>query len=459
MSASDPARLAERLVEMVGRRAEAAVTVTHARQGLTRFANSCIHQNVLDEHTEVYLEISRDGRPAAATTYRTDDEALAGLADGAWAAAALRPVDPSWAGLAPPAGLRCAKDVHYDPATAEVGPAERAEAVAAFVAAGGGLEGAGFCETSLNDHYFANSAGQRLESHGTGAAFDAILRMRGSDDRPCSDGVASTYSSRFADLDPEALGRHAAGRARHGDRPVELPAGHYEVVLEARCVAYLMDFFTFYGFNGRAVTEGRSFVTVGERQLDPALSMTDDATDPRQVGPVFDAEGTPKRRAPLVEAGVVTGVTHDRRSAAQAGGGTATTGHGVVGGAAFGAIATAMLVEPAAAGAARPLGALVSDVEHGLLVSDFWYTRVLDPKTLVATGLTRNGVFMIENGEVGRAVTNLRFTQSYVAALAPDKVLGVADDGRLAPGGLHVSLHHAPSLHLAAWNFTGNASS
>ena len=239
---------------------------------------------------------------------------------------------------------------------------------------------------------------------------------------------------------------------------MELPAGHYEVVLEARCVAYLMDFFTFYGFNGRAVTEGRSFVAVGERQLDPVLSMSDDAGDRRQLGPVFDAEGTPKRRAPLVEAGVVTGVTHDRRSAAKAGGGATTTGHCVTGGEAFGAIATATFTEPAVAGGACPAASLVSGVERGLLVSDFWYTRVLDPKTLVATGLTRNGVFLIENGEVGRAVSNLRFTQSYVAALAPGHVLGVGDDGRLAPGGLHMSLHYAPSLHLAAWNFTGNAS-
>jgi predicted Zn-dependent protease len=97
-------------------------------------------------------------------------------------------------------------------------------------------------------------------------------------------------------------------------------------------------------------------------------------------------------------------------------------------------------------------------VERGLLVSDFWYTRVLDPKTLVTTGLTRNGVFLIENGEVRRAASNLRFTQSYVAALAPGQVLGMGDDGRLSPGGLHLSLHYAPSLHLAAWNFTGNAS-
>jgi predicted Zn-dependent protease len=457
MSASDPAALAEKVVEMVGRRAEAAVTVTHTRQGLTRFANSFIHQNVVDEHTEVYLQLSLDGRAATATTYRSDDQALEGLAGRALVAAALRPVDPAWAGLASPAALLSPSDLHYDPATAGVGPAERAEAVAAFVSDGDGLVGAGFCETTRNDRYFANSAGQRLDSHDTSAALDAILRVPGPDGGPSSDGVASTYSFRFADLDGEALGRHAAARARSGADPIELPPGRYEVVLEARCVAYLMDFFTFYGFNGRAVTEGRSFVALGERQLDRALSLSDDATDRRQLGPLFDAEGTPKRRAPLVDAGVVTGVTHDRRSAAKAGGGATTTGHCIPGGEALGAVATATVLE-AAAGAVRPVSSMVSEVERGLLVSDFWYTRALDPKTLVATGLTRNGVFLIENGEVGRAVSNLRFTQSYVAALAPGQVLGVGDDARLAPGGLHFSLHCAPSLHLAAWNFTGNAS-
>jgi predicted Zn-dependent protease len=403
------------------------------------------------------LQLSVEGRPATATTYRSDDQALAALADRALAAAALRPVDPAWAGLAPPEALVAPGDLHYDPATALVGPDERAEAVAAFVSAGDGLEGAGFCETTLNDRYFANSAGQRLDSHDTSAALDAILRLPGPDGGPSSDGVASTYSFRFADLDGGALGHHAAGRARQGAGPVEVPAGRYEVVLEARCVAYLLDFFTFYGFNGRAVSEGRSFVARGERQLDPVLNLSDDVIDRRQLGPLFDAEGTPKRRAPLVEAGVVTGVTHDRRSAAKAGGGAVTTGHCVPGGEAFGAVAMATLLE-AAPSAVRPVPSMVSEVERGLLVSDFWYTRALDPKTLVATGLTRNGVFLIENGEVGRPVSNLRFTQSYIAALAPGQVLGVGDDARLAPGGLHLSLHCAPSLHLAAWNFTGNAS-
>ena len=96
---------------------------------------------------------------------------------------------------------------------------------------------------------------------------------------------------------------------------------------------------------------------------------------------------------------------------------------------------------------------LIADVERGLLVTDFWYTRILDPKTQVVTGLTRNGTFLIEKGKVTGAVRNLRFTQSYVDALGPGNVLGVGDDARLYEtwGGTS----HVPSLRLASWNFTG----
>jgi predicted Zn-dependent protease len=451
MTGPDLRQLAHDVLSLVGDRAEAAVSVTRARAGLTRFANSFIHQNMVDEHVEVALQISCAGRPASAYTYRTDGESLASLAERALTAASLRPVDPSWPGLAPPAPLVAAADCHYDGATAASGPAERADTVAAFVEAGGGLSAAGFCETTLNERFFANSAGQRLSSRDTSAALDAIAR------NGRSDGVASRYSSRLADVDGAALGARAAISARRGTSPVELPAGDYEVVLSARCVAYIMDFLSVYAFNGKAVTEQRSFIVPGQEQFDSALSIWDDGTDPRHVGPLFDGEGTPKAMTPLVTGGRVSGVCHDRRTAAVSGQGASSTGQALPGAETVGAIATSLFMGPAGGGSLPP-ETLISRVGRGLLVNDFWYTRVLDPKTLVATGLTRNGVFMIEGGEVTVPVTNLRFTQSYAAALAPGRVLGVGNDGQLAPGGLHVALNHAPSLHLASWHFTGNAS-
>jgi predicted Zn-dependent protease len=110
---------------------------------------------------------------------------------------------------------------------------------------------------------------------------------------------------------------------------------------------------------------------------------------------------------------------------------------------------------PSIAASARPF---VARMRRGLLVTDLWYTRVLDPKTLVVTGLTRNGVWLVENGEVVRPVSNLRFTQSYPQALGPGQVLGIGAESVLLPDSWGGSRYAAPVLHLASWNVTGNAS-
>jgi predicted Zn-dependent protease len=163
---------------------------------------------------------------------------------------------------------------------------------------------------------------------------------------------------------------------------------------------------------------------------------------------------------------VTTAVAHDRRTAAVAG--TASTGHGV-GDATEGAIPTNLVLVPDGSGrpaaeaegpfADADVAALVAGVRRGLLVSDIWYTRVLDPRRLVLTGLTRNGVWLVEDGELTRPVSTLRFTQSYPAALAPGMVAGIGTHAPHLPGEdwLPVDLR-APALSLAEWNITGGTS-
>jgi predicted Zn-dependent protease len=170
----------------------------------------------------------------------------------------------------------------------------------------------------------------------------------------------------------------------------------------------------------------------------------------------------------LVDGGTTASLTHDRRTALATGG--ESTGHSV-GEPSYGGVARHLGL--AGSGGGDPAGevdgpavdadtaALIASVERGVLVTDFWYTRVLDPRTLAVTGLTRNGVWLVEGGEVTRPLRNFRFTQSYAQALLPGNVLGV---GRLAsalPGdtyGPSSPRWTAPALHLAAWNFTGGAS-
>lgn len=439
----------DRALEIVGPSASAEVRVSTGRRSLTRFANSLIHQNVAEEKCSVTLTLIADGRLARASTNRVDDDALRALVERTREAARLRPPDPDWPGLAPRAPV--APVDHYDRATDEASPRQRAEVVAAFLAAGAGMSGAGYCQTTSEVTGFANTDGQRLAGRSTQATIDGILRL-GS-----ADGSGAQTAVDLASLDGAGAGEAAASRAALGAEAIELPPGRYEVILEPACVADICQFLVGYGFNAKMHADGRSFVHVGEAQFDAAVSLWDDATDDRAVGLGFDAEGTPKRRMPMVEAGVSVGLVHDRRTAAKAG--TTSTGHAIGGGERFGAYPTNLFL--GAAGDAGSGGApasrgsrdeVVGAVTRGLLVTDFWYTRILDPKTQVVTGLTRNGLFLVEDGQVTRGVRNLRFTQSYAGAVAPGHIKAIAPDARLVNSSAFV-----PSLHLASWNFTGGA--
>ena len=430
---------------------DGVVSATVGTSSLTRFANSRIHQNVTEDVRSVTLTVAVDGKVARAGTTRTDPDALGALVERALAAAALRPADPDFAGFAPQAEIPGVE--HWDDATAGATPDQRAAVVAAFVAAGEGLgemdEAAGFCSTEATTHVLASTTGQRASARTSSAQVDGIHRVTGPDGQ-VADGSAQLTSVRLADLDGAAAGTTAATKAVAGVEPIELPPGDYEVVLEPNAVAAALLFPVYYGLNGKAHAEGTSFVHLGEQQWDEAVDLWDDATDHRALGRPFDAEGTPKRRVSLVDAGVSVGLAHDRRSARLAG--VEPTGHSV-GMDAFGGIPTDLFLGQGT----RPPHELVADVDRGLLVTDLWYNRALDPKTQVVTGLTRNGLFLIESGAIVGAVQNLRYTQSIVAAFGPGRVLGLANDGQLAGGAEGDQAMHVPTVRLAAWSFTGNA--
>ncbi|HZA78236.1 MAG TPA: metallopeptidase TldD-related protein [Acidimicrobiales bacterium] len=444
----------ERTLAFVAGRAEAVATAVVGTSSLTRFANSRIHQNVTEDLEAVSLTVAVDGKVARAQTTRTDAASLEALVERALAAAALRPADPEFAGFAPPAPV---PDLdHWDDATAGATPDQRAAIVAAFVEAGEGLEAAGYCSTEAAAHVLVSTTGQRAVGRATTAQLDGIHRAAGAGaagagdgaSGDTADGYAQATSVRLGDLDGGACGARAAAKAGSGREPRELPPGSYEVVMEPRAVASALVYPAYMGFNGKAHADGTSFVQLGERQWDAVVDIWDDATDPRALGTGFDAEGTPKGRLDLVQAGVSTGLTHDRRSARLAG--VEPTGHSV-GSEAFGGYATNLFV----GGGDEPPDRLVGQLERGLLVTDLWYNRILDPKTQVVTGLTRNGLFLVEEGRIVGPVQNLRYTQSIVAGFGPGKVLGLGDDGQLV--GSEGGIMHVPSVRLAAWAFTGNA--
>ncbi len=437
---------------------EAEVLVERQALALTRFANSYIHQNVADTVTTVRLRLHREGRTALGSTTLTVTDALKDLVERTVAASRHTPADPGWPGLAPPEPVDKPGTVDEDIIAAS--PADRASRVRAFVDAAGGLPTAGFCSTAYTTGAFGNSAGQVAQGATTGVTMDGIART------DSADGVARLAGPRLSDVDGAVLGARAAAKALAGADPIELPPGRYEVVLEPTAVGDLLLSLALYGFNGKAVHERRSFVEVGATQFDERVTLVDDPSAGYQVGQRFDPEGTPKHPVTLVRAGVTEAVAHDRRTAKVAG--AESTGHAIPGGSTWGALPMNLNLLPAPGddpatevpgpAADSAVLALVGQVERGLLVTDHWYTRVLDPRTLVMTGLTRNGVWLIEHGEIVRPVRNLRFTQSYPEALGPGGVLGVGTHLTVGISGWEAACYAAPALRLAAWNFTGGAS-
>ncbi|MEH0938891.1 TldD/PmbA family protein [Micromonospora psammae] len=465
------ARVVELVRRLAGPGAQAEVTVVQHHQALTRFANSFIHQNVSDVGRAVRLHLHVDGRTAAGSSSRVDADGLTALVERTLAAARLCPPDPAWPGLTPPTPVPSAPPT--DGPTEHAQPADLAERVRAFVDAVGGLEAAGYCRISSRRGAFANSAGHTAIGRTAEAAMDGIARTGGAD------GVARLCVDRLADLDGAALGARAAAKARAAANPVELPPGRYEVVLEPAAVADLLQNLAWYGFNGKRYAERQSFARPGAAQFDPAVTLVDDPLHGSALP--YDLEGTARRAVTLVEAGVTRAVAHDRRSGAEVG--AESTGHGMPGAATFGPLPRNLRLlgatgddagdppgEPTGGAAgAGPVGvagavadpdtaALVAGVERGLLVSDFWYTRVLDPKTLVITGLTRNGVWLVEDGVPTRAVRDLRFTEAYSRALAPGAVRGLGRRPVRQPDRLDGAWWESPALRLASWNFTGGAS-
>ena len=438
-----------KVLDLVRKRSSAAEAEVTARWGisaLTRFANSSIHQNVAEEVSHLLLRVAIDGHVASVTLDGPpDSEHLARLVNDAFDAAEAMPVDPDWPGLTPPTlGARGVLADHFDDYTATWVADERAAKVRAFVDAAGGLETAGFCSTSAVLLNFANTAGHIVGGRGTAAEIDGIARTA------TADGSSRQVSVALGALDAAAIGERAATKARTASDPTDLAPGRYEVVLEPDCVANILSFLLVAGFNGKAVEEGRSFARVGEPQFDRSITLRDDVTDPGTLGIPFDIEGTPKRPLDLVRDGVTRGLLHTRRTAKAAG--VESTGHAVEGGAAWGALGANLVF----ASGDRSTDQLVAGVERGVLVTDFWYTRILDPRTQVVTGLTRNGVWLIENGRIVRPVTNMRFTQSFLEALGPEAVRGISTERALVLAGWD-SIYLVPSLHLVSWNFTGGA--
>jgi predicted Zn-dependent protease len=420
---------------------EAEILVAVGDEALTRFANSEIHQNVAESDIRVSLRFVRGRRIGVASSGRTDPAALRGLAERAGRIAAVAEEAPEWPGL-PAAEPPVPVEGAFALGTADASPELRAAGVRAVIAAAdaAGVGAFGSFSTGVETVAVASTTGIRAAEARTAARLLTVTM--GPDD---GTGYAEAAAVDATAIDAAAVGREAAEKARRSARPVDLPPGDYPVVLEEYAVADLLDQLGYVGFSGLSVEEERSFFEPGRRIGSELVTIVDDARDPAGIPAAFDYEGVPTRRVVMVERGVCREIVHDAGTAARAG--VPSTGHGLPAPNPWGPFP----LHSAMAAGSTPRGELIRGLRRGLLVTRFHYTNVVHGKLAVITGMTRDGTFLVEDGEIVGPVRNLRFTQSYLDALAA--VEAVSAERRLLRGELGAVL--VPAVRIGSWRFTG----
>ena len=201
----------------------------------------------------------------------------------------------------------------------------------------------------------------------------------------------------------------------------DLAPGAYPVVLEPNAASVLVQWLGWLGFGAKAYDEGRSFLVgrLGQRVCSPLVTIVDDALTPDAIGVGFDFEGVPKRRVTLIDEGVAASLVYDFRAAT--GHGVEPTGHGLPAPSAEGALPMHLAMLPGQASKAD----LVAGLERGLLVTRFHYTNLVNLMDTTITGMTRDGTFWVEDGQVVAAVravgaeTEMAAEDGYGAARAP----------------------------------------
>jgi PmbA protein len=422
------------------------VLVMHEWGGLTRFAESAIHQSTAREDTAVKIRVVSRGRVGVASTNDLTKDGAAEAARSAQELAEMAAPDPLFPGLAPADGETPDRRYAFDQATAGATPQERAEAVAQLVGrCEDGFHAAGAYETTASEVAVANTEG--LFRYGAMTQASASTVISGGEG---GTGFGEVTAGRTADLDPAAVGQRAFEKARESQRPRDLDPGRYEVVLEPAAVATLLGFLAYLGFGGRAIAEGRSCFSgrLGEALMSEQVTIYDDALSPLTIGLPFDFEGTPKRRVELVDFGVVKGGVHDRRSAKQTG--EEPTGHALPPPNPMGAFPLNLFLEPGDAQVEQ----MIRSTERGLLVTRFHYSNIVHPTAAVITGMTRDGTWLVEDGEVKHPVKNLRFTQSIIEALRDVELIG--RETELASE-FFFAASRAPALKISSFHFTGKS--
>ncbi len=413
------------------------VRVSSRHSGYLRFSQNQAAATGETERLDLSVTATGGGRSATVTGTYVDDAGIARLVADAEALARLAPVNPE---IMPPLGPQTYLEVDTeDSKTAKMGAAERFELTRKMlrVANRARLDAAGMISHERRAVAIASSGGLFAFHPSTSVSLSMTCRTRDG----TGSGWAAATDHQLAGLDAEALAKRAADKADLSQNPEAIDPGAYTVVLEPQAVAELLMFLGWF-LDQRSADEGRSAFAkpgggtrIGESLFHPSISLRSNPAAAEHPSSPFASDGQPLAPTTWIEKGVLKTLSASRYWAKEQG--------------------RTPLPRPASMfleGSGVSDEELVRGVDEGILVTRFWYNRMLQPQTILATGLTRDGTFLIKGGKISKSVKNLRYNESPLTMLK--NVLALGTPRRVSVGGQVVVV---PTMVVGGFTFTSQS--
>ena len=388
----------------------------------------------VEELTLSVTATTPDGRHATVKGNRTDDDAIAELVQAAEAIAKLSPVDPEHP--QPLGKQNFARINAIDRKVAKMNSGARGDVVEAALGAGkvAGTVVSGFLKHDDRATAFADRAGLFAYHRGTSLSLGVTCRT--------PDGTGSSKagfaSHAAAGLDGKTLAGDTARWALRSQNPSALDPGQYTVILTPNAVADLLGFLV-RELSHRRASEGRSYFSaaggktkIGETLFKPSITMWSDPADKDHPAAPFSSDGRPQQRVDWITEGKL-GALSASRAWSEKSGAPSIPGPNTL----------------HLKGGTDDLDALIAGVDRGVLVTRFWYNRMLAPRSILATGLTRDGTFLVEKGKIVRPVKNFRYNDSPVTLLKKAVALGKPERAGLSSYRIYV----VPPMVVEGFNF------
>lgn len=396
---------------------------------LTRYANSQIHQNIASKTGGVAIKVVIDKKIGTLRVNTLEERQIKEAIKQAVKIAKVTPPNKDFKSLPKPEKWTPIQGT-FDKDTATCSPDYRAERVEEVISTAHSKSPivkavAGSFSTDMLAFAVSNSLGVSAWAKISLASINTtvISEVDGSE----GFGYAEQYSRRMKDINAVQIADRAAEKSISSVKPAKLPPGEYEAILSPLAVGTVFGYLGYIGFSATPYQDGQSFVKyhLDEQVFDKKISVKDDARDKHTLIAVpVDGEGVSKTVVKLIDRGVVSerSICYDSLSSGREG--KRSTGHSIPPITSGFGQARPMPINMVAARGDATVDEMIEETGHGIFVTRFHYVNPVEPTKAILTGLTRDGTFLIKNGEIVGPIINMRFTDSMLSALRKLPMIG-----------------------------------